>query len=357
MLVSETMLQQTRAEVVAPRFIRFMTRFPDLETLAAAQPEQVLAEWSGLGYYQRARRLHAAVRQIAASGRFPQGAEQMRSLPGIGEYTAAAVASIAFGEEVAAIDGNVERVISRRLAFAGDPKLAEGRRVVREEAQRLLDRERPGDSNQALMELGATVCLPRTPRCRHCPIRSSCQGHLSGRPESFPAARRRRRLERHRWILVFCQRADGALLLERRSDEAPFLRGAWQLPTLELEGNGGDAAEREARSQRIVEAGPSALNQWLRRRFGGRWNVDGELASLRHAITFRQIEARLVAATASGRIAGESLDWFQLEEIAALQRSSLLDKALERALDEVSDGARETRRYGTDRGPVAAARR
>src|SRR4051794_9600327 len=174
--LSEVMLQQTRVEVVLPYYARFLERFPTVRHLAATPLEDVLALWSGLGYYRRARQLHAAAQRVAAAGGdFPQTLEGLRALPGIGDYTAAAVASIAFGVAAPVLDGNVERVLSRWLAVSENPKESQARRRLLAAAESLLDPRRPGDSNQALMELGATLCTPRKPKCLFCPIAGGCR--------------------------------------------------------------------------------------------------------------------------------------------------------------------------------------
>ena len=187
--VSEIMLQQTRVAAVLDHYARFMKRFPTIQTLAAAREPSVLAVWSGLGYYHRARRMHQAAKMIvrARDGKFPRTAEEWRTLPGIGRYTAAAIASIAFGEAVASVDGNVERVLGRVFGSA------QSREAAWQQAETLLDRYRPGDFNQAMMELGATVCTPRTPRCPLCPLNAWCEsrGAIAVRPQ---AARKRRQL-------------------------------------------------------------------------------------------------------------------------------------------------------------------
>src|SRR5215471_3048121 len=167
-LVSEVMLQQTRVAVVVERYQQFLRQFSSVSRLARAKEESVLAAWSGLGYYRRARALHAAARRVQKNGSFPASAEELAQLPGIGRYTAAAVASIAFDEPVAVVDGNVERVLERLLGRE------DGKQAAWQRAETLLDRVRPGDSNQAMMELGATVCTPRAPQCLICPVNSFC---------------------------------------------------------------------------------------------------------------------------------------------------------------------------------------
>ncbi len=173
--VSEIMLQQTRASVVADHYRVFIQRFPTVKALAEAHEQEVLARWSGLGYYNRARNLHKAAKFIVAElkGVLPKSAAELRRLPGIGSYTSAAIASIVHNEPVAVVDGNVERVIARLTGLEVDKK-SKSKRAIEAVAQELVERREPGDFNQAMMELGATVCVPRNPPCRNCPIASHC---------------------------------------------------------------------------------------------------------------------------------------------------------------------------------------
>ena len=200
-----------------PYYERFISAFPDVETLAAAPIDDVLAKWSGLGYYSRARRLHAAARAIVERGDFPRTEAELLELPGVGAYTAAAIASIAFGEPVAVVDGNVERVIARLLALEVDPAQGQARRLVRETASRLLVGDAAGDSNQALMELGALICLPRRPRCLVCPLLDHCAARASGRVEELPVRAPRRPGVVQRRVVAVARRADRFLLV-RNSD-------------------------------------------------------------------------------------------------------------------------------------------
>ena len=220
--VSEIMLQQTRVAAVLEHYAKFMKRFPSVIALAGAREQSVLAIWSGLGYYHRARRMHQAARVVVRerNGQFPSRFEDWLQLPGIGRYTAAAVASIAFGEPVAVVDGNVERVLAR----------LEGAVVKNgtawERAQALLDRKRPGDFNQAMMELGATVCTPKTPQCSLCPVSGLCRtrGELAG---ARPEARKHKQLN---YALV---ERTGAVLLVQRPRDARLMAGMWELPQLD----------------------------------------------------------------------------------------------------------------------------
>jgi A/G-specific adenine glycosylase len=188
-LVSEVMSQQTRVETVVPYYLRWMERFPDPEALAAAEEEEVLRMWQGLGYYSRARNLLQAAREVVQSyeGELPRDPEALRSLPGVGPYTAGAVASIAFGQPEPAVDGNVRRVLSR-LMDAPEPSPRELDRWARG----MVDPDRPGDFNQALMELGAVVCTPRAPSCSACPVAAHCQAWGAGTVAERPARRARR---------------------------------------------------------------------------------------------------------------------------------------------------------------------
>jgi A/G-specific adenine glycosylase len=232
--LSEIMLQQTRVAAVLEHYHEFLRRFPTVKKLAAAREASVLAAWSGLGYYRRARMLHAAAKIVVRehSGKFPQTADELRSLPGIGRYTAAAIASIAFDEPIAVVDGNVERVLQR----------VSGKRLAGEElwraATHLLDEKRPGDFNQAMMELGAMVCTPRAPACLMCPIVNLCaaRGELAATAKPAPQTKR----EIH-YVLDFRNRnpRDREVFLVQRSADLSLMPGMWELPELETS-NGGN---------------------------------------------------------------------------------------------------------------------
>ena len=221
--VSEIMLQQTRVAAVLEHYKAFLERFPNIAQLSAADESDVLTAWSGLGYYRRARLMHRAARLLAAEQklRLPKSSSDLRLLPGIGRYTANAIASIAFGEPVAVVDGNVERVLTRML----------GKNLAAAElwhcAQRLLDIESPGDFNQAMMELGATVCLPQTPICRSCPVKHACNWKQESRVTTSSTASRLRRSES---LLLSRRRRE--LLLHKRSSNEPLMPGMWELPRL-----------------------------------------------------------------------------------------------------------------------------
>jgi A/G-specific adenine glycosylase len=237
--VSEVMLQQTQVATVLPYYDRFVTRFPDVATLAAAPLDDVLKLWEGLGYYARARNLHAAARAVVEqfAGQVPRDSGTLRSLPGVGEYIAAAVASIAFGEPIAVVDGNVKRVIARLYAIDASIDRPEGAREVRRHADALLLRDHPGDFNQAMMEFGATVCRPVAPLCNDCPVSGACAGLATGSPEAFPRRDARRAVPTQR-IAVGVVMHEGRVLITRRA-ETGMLGGLWEFP-------GGKIAEGES---------------------------------------------------------------------------------------------------------------
>jgi A/G-specific adenine glycosylase len=234
-LVSEVMLQQTRVETVALRYATWLDRFPDVESLASADEDEVLKAWEGLGYYRRARNLHRAARLVRErpDTSLPSTFAELRELPGLGEYTAGAVASIAFGEAVAAVDGNVRRVLSRLLNEAKPTPAG-----LRRSASALLDPERPGDWNQAMMDLGSTVCVPRAPRCEACPVSAWCAARAAGTQRDRPEPARRTR-PRTATVVLAVLHSRGHVLLERRPTGG-LLGGMWALPERAVE-TAGDA--------------------------------------------------------------------------------------------------------------------
>jgi A/G-specific adenine glycosylase len=230
--VSEIMLQQTRVAAVIDRFREFLARFPSVESLASAAEQDVLALWSGLGYYRRARMMHSAAKLVATSERrgLPASSAELRALPGIGAYTAAAIASIAYGERVSVVDGNVERVLCRLMGWSADTS-ASLKRKVQHLAVQLVDPQQPGDFNQALMELGATVCLPRSPRCSSCPLHAQCL--TRGEHKTRPRAPMQHREVAHALAVRSRSGAQSReVLLEQRPASESVMPGLWQLPAL-----------------------------------------------------------------------------------------------------------------------------
>ncbi len=241
--LSEIMLQQTTVAAVGPHFARFLGRWPTVTDLAAAPREDVLGVWAGLGYYSRARNLHAAAQALAANG-IPETEEGWRRLPGVGPYTAAAIAAIAHGQATNVVDGNVERVRARLHAV--ETPLPDAKAELRTLAGELVTNDRPGDWAQALMDLGATVCTPKSPDCGVCPWQAHCAAFATGAPETYP--RRAAKAERpHRYGVAFRIECDGAFWLVRRSDKG-LLGGMAALPTTEWR------AKKWTRAEAIAQA-------------------------------------------------------------------------------------------------------
>ncbi len=309
--VSEVMLQQTTVRTVLAYYEGFLARFPSLGSLAEAREEDVLAAWSGLGYYHRARSLHRGAVYLAErhGGRFPRTLDAALAVPGVGLYTASAILSIAHGLPLPVVDANVRRVLARWLALRGPDYRRDGPYYNR--AEELLDRERPGDWNQALMELGATVCLPRQPACPACPLRRSCQARAQGLVEQLPEGRARRAPVAVTVAVAIVER-EGRFLLVRRP-EGTLLGRMWELPQTSLESRGLPDLERE-----------------LAERHGLRIVAGPLVARVRHAITFRRItlegyRSRLARAPAED---AERLRWLRPEEIATVPVSSATLKLL-----------------------------
>ena len=332
MLVSEVMLQQTRVEAMLPRYLEFVRRFPDVETLAAASEDAVLAAFSGLGYYARARSLRRAARIVVdRPDGFPRTAPGLGELPGIGEYTAAAVASIAFGQPVAAVDGNVRRVFARRFAIPGNvsarPFVAEVRRRADEALAAATGAGAdPGEWNQALMELGALVCTPVAPGCDGCPLRRDCRARVLGTPDRFPARRPRRPKTEVRLAVGAALNEDGRVLVVRRGQ--PPLRGLFELP-------GGEC--------RAGESGPDALVREAWTQYGLRLRPVRALPAFRQTVVNRRITVLPFVAeiegpapaevrAARGDGAARPPEWRRVRPEAArsLPASSMLAKTCER---------------------------
>jgi A/G-specific adenine glycosylase len=277
--VSEVMLQQTRVAVVIDYYRRFLRQFPSVRSLAAADEQQVLAAWSGLGYYRRARMMHQAARNIVAQskGKFPGTSAALRTLPGIGRYTAAAIASICFGEHIAVVDGNVERVISRLLGQS-----SEGLADLWSAAQALLPAEHPGDFNQAMMELGATICLPKKPVCTECPVKVWCR--TRGEWRSSTAIK-----QKSAELSYLLSLEDNKVGLVQRAQTARRMAGMWELPTI-------DCRPRK-----------------------------GELISLRHSITDTDYHVKVFAGTSA-----EECDWIPLESLGQTALTGVTRKILQR---------------------------
>jgi len=232
--VSEIMLQQTRVEAVKPYFERWMERFPTLESLAVAAEEEVVRHWQGLGYYSRARNLLQGVREVSQSygGQVPETKEQITNLAGIGDYTAGAILSIAYNKKEAAIDGNVLRVFSRLYCVDEDISKPEAKKIIRELVNKEMPEDYPGDFNQALMDLGATICIPKTPRCALCPLESYCCAKVKGLEGQLPIKKKKLPPKEVRLLAGVIRQGD-AFLLHQRPNKG-LLAGMWEFPTVEI---------------------------------------------------------------------------------------------------------------------------
>ncbi len=276
--LSEIMLQQTRVAAAIPYYERFLQRFPDVHTLAAAPEEEVLRLWSGLGYYSRARNLQKAAQHIVAKheGQFPTRLEDVLALPGIGNYTAAAILSITFGEKHAVLDGNVARVLARVIAIRGDLRQSQRWQRLQKNADELLETKSPGDWNQAMMELGATLCTPRSPQCLLCPVAQFCEGRKLGIAESLPEKRKKRAtvevtlaaavfLDENGWTLLLPAPSKENQSQESLAEYVPLLvSNLWHFPTVAVTGDSGAKLRtylgnlirsRRNKSLRLVPAG------------------------------------------------------------------------------------------------------
>lgn len=313
--VSEVMLQQTRVDTVIPYYERFMQRFPTLRDLASASEEEVIKAWEGLGYYSRARNLHAAVREVAASygGKVPEDREVMSRLKGVGSYTVGAVLSIAYNQRVPAVDGNVMRVFSRLFAIEDDITRTATRRRMEALATALIPEDRPGDFNQALMELGALICSPSSPACARCPLVQECRAYEQGRTKDFPVKRKGKAPVPVFVVFGWIVDDEGRILLERRPDKG-LLAGMWGLPTAEWEK---DDSPREKLKRYCAEMGFAI--------------EPGEvLGQVEHVFSHRRWQAVVVSGRAS--VSTQSLPtgwrWVAEEELDSLALPKVYEKAL-----------------------------
>ncbi len=286
------MLQQTRVAAVVPYYERFLKRFPDAAALARASEAEVLACWSGLGYYSRARNLRRAAKAIEKLGGFPRDYESIRALAGVGDYTAAAVASLAFDLPYAVLDGNVARVLARLTGERGEISAAATRQRQYQAATRLLDRAHPGAFNQALMELGATVCLPRAPECAGCPIERYCAARRAGLERELPIKRRLANTLRKQLTLLLIH-SRGRLLLWQRGADSRRLAGFWELPEAE----------------QLPEA-----------------ELSGEIATFAHSITHHRYAVSVIAARV--RRVPSGFRWVPRPSLARIPLSTMARKAV-----------------------------
>jgi A/G-specific adenine glycosylase len=323
--LSEIMLQQTVVATVRPYFERFVMRWPDVAALAAASLDEVLQEWQGLGYYARARNLHACAGTVASrhGGVFPSEPAALRALPGVGDYTAAAIAAIAFDRPVAAVDGNVERVVARLYAIAEPVAAAKPR--LKALAAALVPEQRAGDFAQAMMDLGATICTPHRPRCVLCPWRGACAAVAHGIAEDLPARAEKLQRPQRYGVAFWLTRPDGAVLLRRRP-ETGLLGGMIEIPSTPWRTEPWELAE-------AVAAAPASA-QWS--------PLPG---NVRHGFTHFQLELGIVAGVGQGN--GEGL-WSPVDKLGAHALPTLMKKVARHAISPLAAGAHETAAHDPD---------
>jgi A/G-specific adenine glycosylase len=297
--VSEIMLQQTRVTAVLDYYARFLALFPSVAALARAKEPAVLAAWSGLGYYRRAKMMHQAAQVLVREhqGIFPRTAKELRKLPGIGEYTSSAIASIAFREPVAVIDGNVERVLLRVFPQNGTSVVQA--KWLRDHAASLLDHQRPGDFNQSMMELGATICLPQRPLCLHCPVQPFCKT----RGEHQAPSPKKMRSRQIAYALLRRDRPGGTqVLLQQRPPSASLMPGMWELPEVEMRESDHQRVEITLRHAITVTnyqvrvlrfSEQEARLRWPDRKIIRQWTKSSELSSLPLTGLARKVLQRL----------------------------------------------------------------
>ena len=310
--LSEIMLQQTTVAAVQPYFQDFLQRWPRVEDLAAAELDQVLTAWAGLGYYARARNLHRCARVVAGdlAGRFPDTEAELLALPGIGPYTAAAIAAIAFDRPASPVDGNIERVLSR--LFAVETPLPAAKPALRELAATLTPAARPGDHAQAMMDLGATVCLPRRPRCLACPLAEGCAARAAGLQEELPRKAPKAERPTRRAIAFWTVSPSGKVLLRRRAEKG-LLGGMMEVPSTEWRGAAWDEAEALAQAPLATE-----------------WQaLPGEV---RHTFTHFHFQVAVWAGRAAEEASIEDGLWCSLDRLGDQALPSVMRKIITHAL-------------------------
>ena len=318
--LSEIMLQQTTVTAVAPYYMRFVAQFPSVTQLAQADIEDVLKLWAGLGYYARARNLHACAKAVASRGAFPDREEELLGLPGIGPYTAAAIAAIAFDRQASPVDGNVERVVAR--LFAVEQELPNAKPTIRKLAAELVPGRRPGDFAQAMMDLGATVCTPKAPACGRCPFAGTCAARQRGDAETFPRKKKKREGHLRRGAAFVAIRADGHVLVRRRAAKG-LLGGMTEVPTTEWTADF-DAARTLADAPQFAPAGGARALKVSWRRVAG---------VVTHVFTHFPLElVVLTARLPKSATAPDGMYWIAREDIAGAALPSVMRKVLAHAL-------------------------
>jgi len=346
-LVSEAMLQQTQVATVVPYFHRFMQAFPTVFALAEADEQRVLALWQGLGYYRRARNLHAAAKAVVSDfgGQVPSSVANLRQLPGVGPYTAGAIASIAHNTRAAVVDGNVERVFARLLRIQAPINAPATKKHIWHIAEQMVPRASPGDYNQALMELGAMICTPKAPKCFVCPIREHCRAVREADPEALPVKLAKKKPTAVTHVVIAAER-NGKYLFEQRPSDGLW-SNMWQLPTWEGPGSDvtrhlknsrrdtsrqakRDTAATKPRPRGNAAAIAPALTDWFRARFSLSLEHLTSSADFTHQTTHRTIRfVVLHAKVASGRLKPNTGVWRKIEQLDDLPMSNPQRKTIQ----------------------------
>lgn len=304
--LSEIMLQQTRVDQATPYFLRFIEAYPTVQDLASADLDEVLKNWEGLGYYARARNMHHAAKQIVQEfgGEFPKTEAEIRTLKGVGAYTAAAVLSIAFGVPLAVLDGNVMRVLTRLFAIPDDIKQPKTREMLQVLAQELLDPNEAGNFNEAIMELGATICMPQNPRCLDCPIQTHCQAFAQNRQKEFPYSKKKEKVPHKQIAVGLIFNNEGKILINRRAEDG-LLGGLWEFAGGKQEPN--EALEETCRREITEELSIEVV-------------VGEKIAMVNHAythfkITMHAFECQWISGTPKTNT-GEPCKWISIDDLA-----------------------------------------
>jgi A/G-specific adenine glycosylase len=317
--LSEVMLQQTTVAAVAPYYAKFLARFPSVEALAAAEIDEVFKLWAGLGYYARARNLHACAMAVVArhGGVFPTTETELAALPGIGSYTAAAVTAIAFDGPASPVDGNIERVITR--LYAVEDELPAAKPAIRALAERMRPPRRPGDFAQAMMDLGATICTPKNPACALCPLMDGCAARRRGDPETFPRKAKKREGKLRRGAAFVALRADGGLLVRTRPARG-LLGGMTEVPTTEFLADFDESAALD-QAPGLGAGGAARRTRW--RRLPG---------AVTHAFTHFPLELLVFRAKVPADTAAPGgMRWIAASEVRGAALPSLMRKVLAHA--------------------------
>jgi A/G-specific adenine glycosylase len=299
--ISEIMLQQTRVEAVIPYFERWMSRFPTVAALARASEQQVLKAWEGLGYYTRARNLRRAAQAIMDehNGQLPDGVDELRRLPGIGRYTAGAIASIAFGRDEAALDGNIRRVLSRVFNVAEPVDLPAGERLLWELAEHNLPKGHAGDYNQALMDLGATICVPLNPRCPACPVNALCEARKLGMQNERPVTKARSAVPHYVHAAAVVVRRGRVLLAQRPSQG--LLGGMWEFPNV-----------------RLRSLTPRSVSAAFRKQYGLELRCGERLGTVHHGYSHFSVEVHAFRCTMDSVLNDHTLRWISVRKLDEL---------------------------------------